>query len=127
MRVRVRPEFRSIIDRAVPEFYPLMEKVIKHRQGNAEEEAAFKEAGREAAFAIIRHPCEELLISETVRPLLPDYAPITDSILCSGCGEMIMASKVVTDGEGRGLCLQCAGREYQQVEGQGIVTRGRRS
>ncbi len=126
VRVRVRPDFRSRIDRAVPEFYPLLEKVIKNRQGSAGEEAAFKEKGREAAFAVVRLPFEELLITETVQPFLPDYAPITESVLCPGCGETIMSTKVVTKGEGLGLCLMCAGRQYRQVEGQGIVARGRR-
>jgi formylmethanofuran dehydrogenase subunit E len=125
VRVRVRPDFRARIDRAAPEFYPLMEKVIKNRQGSAEEEAAFKEKGREAAFALVRLPFEELLIAETVRPVLPDYAPITESVICPSCGESIMATKVVTKGEDRGLCLMCAGRQYRQVEGQGIVLRGR--
>jgi formylmethanofuran dehydrogenase subunit E len=121
VRVKVRPDFRETIDRAAPEFYPLMEKVIKNREGSAEEEEIFKEKGREAAFAIIQLPFDELLITETVRPILPDYAPITESVICPGCGEMIMSTKMVAEGEGRGTCLVCAGRLYRQVEGRGIV------
>jgi hypothetical protein len=34
-----------------------------------------------------------------------------------------MATKVVTEGEGAELCLICAGAQYYQVEGQGIVGR----
>jgi formylmethanofuran dehydrogenase subunit E len=120
-RVRVRPDFRSRIDQAVPEFYPLMEKVIKNRAGSAKEEAAFKEKAREAAFALIELPFEDLLFIETVRPVLPDYAPVTESAICPNCGESIMGTKMVRDGDGRGLCLMCAGRGYRQVEGQGIV------
>lgn len=94
--------------------------------GGAEEEAVFKEKGREAAFALVQFPFEDLLISETVRPVLPDYAPITESVICPNCDESVMAAKVVTKGKDRGLCLMCAGRQYRQVEGQGIVARGRR-
>lgn len=124
IRVRVRTDFRATIRQLVPDFYPLMEKVIKNRQGTAEEEAAFKEKGREAAFALIRRSFEELLITETVRPVLPDYAPITENVTCPGCGEAIMVTKTVSEGQDRRLCFMCAGRAYRQVEGQGIVERG---
>ncbi|MBN2123246.1 MAG: SAM-dependent methyltransferase [Deltaproteobacteria bacterium] len=123
VRIRVRPDFRSRIDREVPEFYPLMETVIKNRAGTPEDEAAFKASGREAAFAVLQHPFEDFLIRERVRPDLPEYAPITESALCPVCGEPIMSTKTVPGGEGRGLCLVCAERPYRQVEGQGIVTR----
>ncbi|MDD3566746.1 MAG: TraR/DksA C4-type zinc finger protein, partial [Methanothrix sp.] len=77
-------------------------------------------------FALIELPFEELFAVEFVRPDLPDYAPITESVICPGCGEMIMASKVVAEGEDRGLCFSCAGKGLRQVEGRGIVETGRR-
>ncbi len=121
VRVRVRPDFRSHIDRAVPAFYPLLETVIKNRQGTPEEETAFKEKGREAAFALIQMPLEQLMIAETVRPDLPEYAPITESVVCPGCGEVVMSTKVVDSGEKQGLCYMCANGPYHQVEGRGIT------
>lgn len=121
VRIRVRPEFSSSVARAAPEFYPLMEKVIKNREGGAKEKTAFRKAGRQAAFGIIQLPFDELFAVETVEPLLPQYAPITESIVCANCGEMIMATKAVD-----GLCLICAGEEYRQVEGKGIVARDSR-
>ena len=125
IRVRVRTDFCATIRQLVPDFYPLMDKVIKNRQGTAEEEAAFKEKGREAAFALVQLSFEELLITETVRPVLPDYAPITENVTCPGCGEAIMVTKTVSEGRDRRLCFMCAGRTYRQVEGQGIVEKGR--
>jgi formylmethanofuran dehydrogenase subunit E len=121
IRISVRPDFSSHVAQAVPEFYPLLEKVIKNREGGAKEKAAFRETGREAAFFLIRLPFEELFVIETVHLLLPEYAPITDSIVCPSCGEMIMATKTVD-----GLCLMCSGHEYRQVEGRGIVVKGGR-
>ena len=118
VRVRVRPDFRSRVAEAAPGFFPLMEKVIKNREGSAKEKAAFREIGREAAFALIRLPFEELFVIETIQPLLPEYAPITESVVCANCGETIMATKAVD-----GLCLICAGEEYRQVEGKGIVAK----
>ncbi len=118
VRIRVRPDFSSCVARAAPEFYPLLEKVIKNREGGAKEKASFRNAGKQAAFSIIQLPFDELFAAETVRPLLPEYAPITESVICSNCGEMVMAAKAVD-----GLCLMCAGGEYRQVEGKGIVTK----
>lgn len=126
VRVRVLPDFRDKVAEAAPEFYPLLEKVIKDRAGDENDAAAFREVGRVAAFALIRLPFEELLAIEIVRPDLPDYAPIAESVICPGCGEMIMASKVVAEGEGRGLCFSCAGNGFRQLEGRGIVETGRR-
>ena len=126
VRVRVLPEFRARVAELAPEFYPLMEKVIRDRAGDEKDAAAFRETGREAAFALLRLPFEELFAVETVRPDLPDYAPIAESVICPGCGEMVMASKVVAEGEVRGLCFSCAGGGYQQVAGGGIVGTGRR-
>ncbi|GBC59675.1 hypothetical protein DENIS_0616 [Desulfonema ishimotonii] len=123
VRVRVRPDFRSRIEQAVPGFYPLMEKVVINRDGSAEENAAFMEKGWEAALFLVQLPFEEILITETVRPVLPDYAPVTRSVVCPGCGETVMATKVVAEGEGRSLCFMCAGSPYREVEGQGIVVR----
>jgi formylmethanofuran dehydrogenase subunit E len=124
VRVRVRPDFRSRIQEAVPEFYSLMEKVIMRREGTAAEASAFREAGRKAGFALLKLPFEALLIARTVRPDLPSYAPIAANATCPVCGEWIMATKVVEDGKDSGLCLMCAGRPYRQVEGAGIVERG---
>lgn len=123
VRVRVQADFRSCIHRLVPEFYPLMEKVIKNRAGSRTEEAVFKEKAQEAAFGLIKLPFEEILAVKNVRPELPDYAPIVKSAICPACGEPIMATKTVSEGENRGLCLICSGGKYYQVEGQGIVAK----
>ncbi|MGB8274801.1 MAG: formylmethanofuran dehydrogenase, partial [Alphaproteobacteria bacterium] len=125
VRVRVRADFRLCIHRLVPEFYPLMEKVIKNRAGSKSEEALFKEKGREAAFALIKLPFKEVLKVENVRPELPDYAPIVENAICPACGEPIMATKTVSEGKNRGLCLICSAGKYYQVEGQGIVAKER--
>jgi len=121
MRVRVRPDFREHIHRLAPEFYPLMEKVIKDRAGSATDEAAFKEKAREAAFALIELKFEDLLVAETVCVALPAYAPIVESAVCPQCGEQVMATKLVTIEGGARLCRLCAGEAYLQVEGQGII------
>jgi formylmethanofuran dehydrogenase subunit E len=115
VRVRVLPEFRKYIGESVPEFYPLMEKVIMKREGSPVEEKQFRERGREAAFAMIQIPFKNLFAAEKVVPDIPEYAPITDSAVCSVCGEMVMASKIR-----EGKCFMCSGN-YSEIEGKGIV------
>ncbi|GEM_PF-73712 len=123
VRVRVLPRFRAHVARAAPEFFPLVEMVIKDRSGDEGDLAALRRMGKKAAFALIQLPFEDLFAIETVRPDLPDYAPITESAVCPGCKESIMATKVMAEGAGRGLCFSCAGRGYRQVDGRGIVAK----
>ena len=120
VRVKVLPEFKKYIEEAVPEFYPLMEKVIMKREGILSEEMKFKDKAHEAAFAITKIPFEKLFSVENIVPDIPDYAPITDSILCPECGEMVMASKVCKSKPQEGICFMCSGK-YSEVEGKGIV------
>lgn len=122
VRVRVRPDFQSRIRQAVPEFYPMLDKVIIKREGGPEAARAFKAFARQAAFALIELPFDDLLLMEPTVPQLPDYAPITQSLICPGCGEQVMASKVVSRGEGKGLCRSCARLPTNQVDGRGIVS-----
>lgn len=120
IRVKVRLDFRSTIDNLVPEFFPLVEKVIKKRQGTPEDEVAFKRLGFKAAFSVLKVPFEDILIYERVRPSLPAYAPITESVICPACEESIMASKTTGKGE-NSYCFMCGNNPYYQVDGQGIT------
>lgn len=120
IRVRLLPDFRRYINEEVPDFYPLMDKVIMKRKGTQEEERLFREKAREAAFAIITHPFEELFASERVMPVIPDRAPITGTMVCPECGEEVMETKTGKRGLMRNKCHMCSGR-FQEVNGQGIV------
>lgn len=120
VRVRVLPDFRKRIDESVPEFYPLLDKVIIKREGGPGELKLFREKGREAAFALIQLPFDTLFSARPVIPDIPDYAPITDTVVCPECGEPVMASKIQKRGSRKGTCFMCSG-EYFEVEGKGIV------
>ena len=125
VRVSARPDVRAAIERAVPEFFPLMETVVKDRAGGPEEEAAFKTAGRKAAFATLELPFSSLFDRQTVEADLPPRAPITPSLLCPDCGEQLMATKAHRGDDGVERCGVCAGVPFLQVDGRGIVeTRG---
>lgn len=120
IRVRVLPDFTHFIDEAVPEFYPLMDKVIMRREGSPEELGVFRERGRDAAFALLKLQFESLFAAQTVIPEIPAYAPITRTILCPSCKEAVMATKILKHGSQKGSCFMCNG-EYFEVEGEGIV------
>ena len=124
VRVRVLPSYRSYLDREVPEFFSLIEKIIESKNWSASRQKTYREKGWEAARALIKLPFEDILATETVRPKLPDYAPIVKSAVCPACGEEIMATKIVAEGENFGLCPMCSGEKYFQVEGRGIVAKG---
>ncbi len=121
VRVRIKGNIRDHVDRVLPEFFPLMEKVIKDRAGTPQDEKAFREKGREAAFALIQHPFETYFEARTIVPSLPPYAPIVPSLICPGCGEAVMATKTVQAGEKRGYCFSCAGTGIHGVDGRGII------
>ncbi len=121
VRIRLLPDFRLYISQEVPEFYPLMEKVIMKRKGTSEEELLFREKARDAAFSIIAYPYEKLFASERVRPIIPGRAPITGTVVCPGCGEEVMETKTGKRGLIRNMCLTCGGKA-QELNGMGIQT-----
>jgi len=125
VRVHALPYFRSYLQREVPEFFALVAKVVESKDWTAPRQKIYREKGWEAAKALIEIPFEEVLAAETVRPELPDYAPIVKSAVCSACGEEIMATKTVAEKENHNLCLMCSRHQYFQVEGQGIVAKAR--
>ncbi len=117
VRVCARPDFRETIGRLVPEFYPLVEKVIKNQIHTEEEDKRFKDTARKAAFTVIEQNFEAFFSVKKVAADLPEYAPIVDSIICSNCGEQLMSTKATTDGK----CRLCGGEHYFQIEGRGIT------
>jgi formylmethanofuran dehydrogenase subunit E len=123
VRIIVRNDFRHVLNKLVPDFYPLMEKVIRDRNGSKEDAAKFKAKALEASFAMINVPFEELFKFEIVDPLLPSFAPITENVICEKCGEMIMSTKASTGKDNEVLCRSCARSSYYEVEGAGIVAK----
>lgn len=120
IRVRVLPAFKNCINKAVFGFFPLMEKVILKREGTTENLIYFREMGRKAAFALLQLPPETFLAAQVVVPEIPPYAPLSDTVICPGCSEQIMVTKVQRTGPHKGKCFMCSG-EYFEVEGRGIV------
>jgi len=126
IRIRLLPDFRTLITEEVPEFYPLMDKVIMKRMGTQEEEDLFRDIAREAAFAIITYPFEKLFAFERVVPVIPERAPITGTLVCPECGEEVMETKTGKRGLFRNMCFACGGK-FLEVNGMGVVERNLRN
>ncbi|BBO78568.1 molybdenum formylmethanofuran dehydrogenase subunit fmde related protein [Desulfosarcina widdelii] len=121
VRVRVGHDFVSLVAQAAPSFYSLLEKVIKNREGSNEDMDAFREQAKTAAFSLVQESFEKLLVAEPVKPMLPAMAPVKPSSVCPACGEEIMGTKIVREGQDQGLCFTCGHHPYFEVEGRGIV------
>ena len=121
VRVRLKGQVRDHVDRVVPAFFPLMEKVIKDRAGSPADEARFRQMGKEAAFALIRQPFDTYFETQSHAPDLPPYAPIVQTLVCPVCHEAVMASKIVEAGEKQGVCRSCAQNGVHAVDGRGII------
>jgi len=60
------------------------------------------------AADLLSKPIEEVFNISTMESPPPPYAPLASSEACSRCGEMTMATKLVTSADGRRLCRPCA-------------------
>lgn len=120
IRIRALPEFRLYIEDVVPEFYPLMDKVIMKRAGTPDDLRRFREKGRESAFALSGLPFTPLFETRTVVPDTLPHAPIAGTVICPVCREPVMASRIRKHGSRRGTRRMCSGG-YLEVNGQGIV------
>ena len=65
-------------------------------------------------------PEEEFKVQEVKIVEEPERAPMFESVRCSNCGELVMATRVVYV-DGKPLCLACANRDALAVVGRGIV------
>lgn len=122
VRVRVRPDFRTHLEQEESRFSRIMARVVGQESPGRDDVTQYKVQGRDAAFAMVRLPFDDLLIVEAVRPDLPDRAVMVPSALCPCCGEPVMSTRTVAEGVHRGRCLMCAGEHYSQLDGRGIVT-----
>jgi len=93
--------------------------VIRRREGTEEDGKRMAELWEELAYKMLELPKEAFKIERVeVEPI--EQAPIFESIRCSKCGELAMATRVVYLNE-KPYCLKCAGEKYYAVVGRGIV------
>jgi len=77
-------------------------------------------AGQFAMVALNRQNTgEEQFHIRRLTITMPEYARIFDSLICSACGEQIMASRAESR-QGQTLCRVCAVGKVAVLNGQGI-------
>lgn len=88
-----------------PEHQALMKKVMRG-EATGEEKNLFQKRHLERSYDILERPLEYLFYIKDVEMTLPAKARIEPSVICDGCGEGAMSSKLdVVDG--KKLCRGC--------------------
>lgn len=119
VRLAVRPDYREQLFARYPMVAELFQKVVVARQGTAEEEHRLQHMWAALARRELATPLEEQFQISHLQVKVPAYSRIYDTLLCSRCGEGVMATRVVAR-NGQTLCLACAGESYYYLTGEGI-------
>lgn len=119
VRLAVRPDFREGMFARYPVAGPLFEKVMVTGQATAEERHRFQHLWEAIARRELEVDLKEQFVvaKQTIR--LPDTARKMETVVCSRCGEGMLAAKVSVR-DGQNLCLACAGESYYLLRGRGI-------
>lgn len=123
IRLAVRPDYRDQLFTRYPMVADLFQKVVVERQGTPEDEHRLQHMWAALARRELAAPLEEQIRVQQLQLAVPEYARIFETVICSACGEGVMAPRTVVM-EGRKLCLACAGRPYHQLAGDGIICGG---
>jgi len=93
---------------AVPEEYAGLEEKMNSGTATPEE---LKRQKYLKALDLLQSPFAELYdTEEAAGPEMPPYAPLSPSHPCDCCGEMTMATRLVTSVDGKRCCRACAGK-----------------
>ena len=120
VRLLVRPDYREQMFARYPTAEPLFQKIVVQRQGTPEEWHRFEHMWEAIARRELKTPLEEQFIILQLQIEMPEYARIVDSVLCSHCGEQLMASRAVGS-PAQPLCRVCGQAPYYLLTGQGIA------
>lgn len=120
VRLVVRPNYREQMFARYPAAEPLFQKIVVQRQGTPEDWHRFEHLWEAIARRELKVPLEEQCTIQHLHIELPEYARIYESVLCSRCGEQLMAPRAVGTPE-QPLCRVCGGAPYHLLTGQGIA------
>ncbi len=119
VRLAVRSDFREGMFARYPVVGPLFDKVMVQKQGTEEERHRFRHLWEAIARRELEVPLEEQCLVQTLILQMPDTARSMETVVCSRCGEGVLAAKARFQ-EGQPLCLPCAGESYFLLSGRGI-------
>ncbi|HKK68097.1 MAG TPA: TrmO family methyltransferase, partial [Bacteroidales bacterium] len=118
-RVRARNDIREMVGKRFPDFSTLFEEVVVGRNHAPELKMQFRQASLDASFGMLEIPFEEMFEVREKKKVIPDYAPIEDSIVCDQCGEIFMASRGIQQ-NGSAVCNSCLDIHHPFLDGYGI-------
>ncbi|UCG27727.1 MAG: SAM-dependent methyltransferase, partial [Bacteroidales bacterium] len=122
LRMIMRPGARDYMRSIYPEFTESYEKVIRNRDHRTESAEEFKALGMKKAFATLDLEFDRLFEAEPLKnTVIPEYAPVHESTICSVCGESTMVTRSVMK-EDKPFCLTCGKERILQLTGWGIST-----
>jgi formylmethanofuran dehydrogenase subunit E/tRNA (Thr-GGU) A37 N-methylase len=145
VRVISRHESPAYVREAFPEFDRHYRRVVKERMRDEASVAAFRKSGVERSFGTLNLDFDRMFDVQQVRVKVPEYAPSHESGVCAKCGDSVMATRMVDDGDAstinpdasktdpdtpdstagsRKLCLKCACASYSVLDGHGIRMSG---
>jgi len=101
------------------EVMELFDKVVVKKEGSRDEVEKLHKLWEELSYKMADIPEDEFDVQEVEIIEELERAPIFESIRCSICGELVMATRIVYI-DNKPLCLPCARRKYNAVIGRGI-------
>ena len=120
MRIALNPEFEDRRKDVYPEAYKLFDKIVaKREKPTPEEHERLMQLFSELSIAELEESADEMFLTKRLEIVVPEYAPIFDSVRCSICGENVMKSRAVAE-NGEYFCCPCYNRGYYQMDGSGI-------
>lgn len=119
IRLIAKESAREEIRKKYPEFSNAYNEVVKNSNRSHQALENYKKAGISRAFATLEIPIDLLFEIMPVKTEVPDYAPSHESIICSTCGEQVMATRIIKK-EDKNYCLPCSNSTYNILQRDGI-------
>ena len=120
IRMALNPVFEDSRKDKYPEAYKLFDKIVaKREKPTPEEHERLMQLFAELSIAELEEPEDEMFITKRLKIVVPEYAPMFDSVRCSICDENVMKSRAVAE-NGQYFCFPCYNLGYYQMDGSGI-------
>lgn len=88
-----------------PEHKALFER-IHNETAEMDDIERFRDLQRQRTIEVLQKPPGDLFNMQEISSTMPPRARVSDSLVCSGCGESVMASKLTQTTDGL-LCTPC--------------------
>ncbi|MCG8306681.1 MAG: TrmO family methyltransferase [Cytophagales bacterium] len=119
LRIGTKPESGKIIRESFPDFQQYYQQVVANQNHDPELVSKYKKVALERAFGTLKIPFDQLFFVQNIHTEISNYASISDSVICKGCGENIMKSRSKYMNE-HFYCFECAAVVHAYLDGDGI-------